>query len=261
MCYSVSQAMENRALITGASAGIGWELATVFAQNRFNLVLVARNEMRLNKLAEELRAAHKIEVSVLPQDLSRPGAASEIFRRLDGTPVSLLVNNAGFGSYGPFAQSSLDSQSEMMQVNIMSLVQLTHLFIQPMLARHSGRVMNVASTAAFQPGPLMNVYYASKAFVYSFSYALADELAGTGVTVTALCPGMTPTEFQERAHVHMGGLWPMTSPRAVAEAGYRGLMKGKRVVIPGVMNQVGAFFAKRSPGQLTNAIVRRIHKP
>jgi short-subunit dehydrogenase len=236
-------------------------LATIFAKNRFNLVLVARNEMRLNKLADELRAAHKIEVAVLPQDLTRPGAASEIFRRLEGTDVSVLVNNAGFGAYGAFAHMPLDTQSEMIQLNIMSLMQLTHLFVQPMLVRHAGRVMNVASTAAFQPGPMMNVYYASKAFVYSFSYALADELAGTGVTVTALCPGMTPTEFQERARVHMGGLWPMTSPRAVAEAGYRGLMKGKRVVIPGILNQIGAFVAKRSPGRLTNAIVRRIHQP
>ena len=252
--------MEQRALITGASAGIGRELATVFAQNGFNLTLVARNEMRLNELADQLRAAHKIDATPLAQDLGQPGAAAEIFRRMTGTPISVLVNNAGFGSYGPFAQSDLRAQSDMLQVNVMALVQLTHLFVQPMLARHAGRIMNVASTAAFQPGPMMNVYYASKAFVYSFSYALADELTRTGVTVTALCPGITPTEFQERAHVHMGGLWPMTSARSVAEAGYKGLMAGKRVVIPGLMNQFAAFLAKRSPGRLTNAIVRRVHR-
>jgi len=253
--------MENRALITGASTGIGRELAKVFAENGFGLVLVARNESRLNQLAQELRVTNKVDVVVLPQDLVKPVAASEIFRRLTGTPISVLVNNAGFGSYGPFDESSLEVQTEMIQVNIMALVQLTHLFLQPMLARRSGRIMNVASTAAFQPGPMMSVYYASKSLVYSFSYALADELTGTGVTMTVLCPGMTPTEFQERAHVHMGGLWPMTSARSVAEAGYKGLMKGKRVVIPGVMNQIAAFFAKRSPARLTNAIVRRIHKP
>jgi short-subunit dehydrogenase len=252
--------MENRALITGASSGIGRELAKVFAANGFGLVLVARNEARLNELAEELRATNKVKVMVLPQDLGKPGAASEIFRRLAGTPISVLVNNAGFGSYGPFAESSLEVQTELIEVNMTALLQLTHLFLQPMLARRSGRIMNVASTAAFQPGPMMSAYYSSKAFVYSFSYALADELTGTGVTLTTLCPGMTPTEFQERAHVHMGGLWPMTSARSVAEAGFKGLMNGKRVVIPGVMNQISVFLAKRSPARLTNAIVRRVHK-
>jgi len=252
--------MENRALITGASSGIGRELARVFAENGFGLVLVARTESRLNQLAEELRATNKVDAMVLPQDLGKPGAAAEIFRRLAGTPISVLVNNAGFGSYGPFAESSLEVQTQMIEVNIMALVQLTHLFLQPMLAQRSGRIMNVASTAAFQPGPTMSAYYASKSFVYSFSYALADELFGTGITMTALCPGMTPTEFQERAHVHLGGFWPMTSARSVAESGYKGLMKGKRVVIPGVMNRIAAFLAKRSPARLTNAIVRRVHK-
>ena len=175
-CVIVWKGMENRALITGASSGIGRELAKVFAANGFCLVLVARNESRLNQLAEELRATNKLEVMVLPQDLSKPGAASAIFSRLAGSPISVLVNNAGFGSYGPFAKSSLDVQTEMIQVNVMALVQLTHLFLQPMLAQRSGRVLNVASTAAFQPGPMMSGYYASKAFVYSFSYALANEL-------------------------------------------------------------------------------------
>jgi uncharacterized protein len=251
----------ERALITGASEGIGRELAILFAEHGFNLALVARNERRLNQLAEQLRVTHKVDVTVLVQDLAQSGAAAEIFRRLSGTPISALVNNAGFGSYGAFAQGDLRMQSDMIQVNVMGLLQLTHLFVQPMLARHAGRIMNVASTAAFQPGPMMDVYYASKAFVYSFSYALADELAGTGVSVTALCPGMTSTEFQERAHVHMGGLWPMTSAKAVAQAGYKGLMAGKRVVIPGVMNQISSFFAKRAPARLTNAVVRRIHRP
>jgi short-subunit dehydrogenase len=253
--------MEKRALITGASAGIGRELASVFAEHGFHLVIIARNEERLNLLAEQLRSAHKVEVTTIQQDLAQSRAAAEIFGRMRGTPISVLVNNAGFGSYGGFAEGNPDTHSEIIRVNVMALVQLTHLFVQPMLARHSGWILNVASTAAFQPGPLMNVYYASKAFVYSFSYALADEVAGSGVTVTALCPGITPTEFQQRAHIHMGGLWPMTSARAVAQAGYRGLMAGKRVVIPGMMNQIAAFCAKRAPARLTSAVVRRTHRP
>ena len=252
--------MEQWALITGASAGIGRELANIFAANAFNLALVARDQERLSAAAEELASTHKIETKILPQDLSRPGAAAAIFDSLKQTPVSVLVNNAGFGSYGPFADNNLDLQTGMMQVNMTALVQLTHLFVQPMRNRKCGRILNVASTAAFQPGPMFNIYYATKAFVFSFSYALGDELRGSGVTVTVLCPGLTQTEFQQRANLHPGGPW-MMSARAVAEAGYRGLMRGKRVVIPGAFNRVGSFLARRVPFRLTSAIVRRIHRP
>jgi short-subunit dehydrogenase len=253
--------MENWAMITGASAGIGRELAIIFAERGFNLVLAARDELRLNQLAAQLRADHKIDAMVVRRDLGELGAASDIFGQLSKTPISVLVNNAGFGSYGLFAKTDLGLQTRMMHVNMTALVQLTHLFIQPMLARRAGRILNVASTAAFQPGPTMNIYYATKAFVHSFSYALADELAGTGVTVTALCPGMTRTEFQERAHLRQGGPWPMMSARTVARAGYRGLVKGKRVVIPGTLNRISSFLARRVPLRLTSAIVRRIHTP
>ncbi len=250
--------MADWALITGASAGIGKELAKVFAARGFNLVLLARNESRLNQLAADLRAAHKIEASVLAKDLALPNAASEIFAALQHLSLSVLVNNAGFGTHGDFAQADLRSQSEMMQVNVVALVQLTHLFLRPMLAARRGRILNVASTAAFQPGPTASVYYASKAFVYSFSYALAAELAGSGVSVTTLCPGMTQTEFFERAHMRSRP-WAMMDAQTVAEAGYRGLMAGKRVVIPGMLNKVSSFVAKRTPARVTSAIVRRIH--
>jgi short-subunit dehydrogenase len=252
--------MENWALVTGASTGIGRELAEVLANNGFNLALVARSQERLSVVADELTSVHKIDVKVLPQDLSRPGAAAAIFENLRGTPISLLVNNAGFGSYGPFVEGDLRLQADMMQVNMTALVQLTGLFVQPMLARRAGRILNVASTAAFQPGPLLNIYYATKAFVFYFSYALADELRDTGVSVTALCPGLTRTDFQKRALLHQGGAWPMMSARAVAEIGYRGMMKGRRVVIPGFLNQLGAFLARRAPWRMTSAVVRRIHK-
>jgi short-subunit dehydrogenase len=251
--------MNDWALITGASAGIGHELARVFAANSFNLALVARNETRLNKIAGDLRAANEINVRVVAQDLAQPQAAAEIFCQTQDIPVSVLVNNAGFGSYGPFAQANLNVQTDMMQVNMVALVQLTSLFLQPMLGRGKGRILNVASTAAFQPGPLVNTYYATKAFVYSFSYALAEELAGTGISVTALCPGMTRTEFFERAQMRKRHPRISMDARKVAESGFRGMMKGKRVVIPGLMNQISSFFAKRMPPRLTSAVVRRIH--
>ena len=166
-------------------------------------MLVARNLTRLNQVAGELQARHRIQTRVLVKDLSSATAPPEIFDALRDTPISILVNNAGFGRYGPFARDDLARLTDLMQVNMTALVQLTHLFLQPMLARGRGRILNVASTAAFQPGPMVNLYYASKAFVYSFSYALANELEGTGVTVTALCPGTTRTEFFDRAHMHM----------------------------------------------------------
>ncbi|HWH69021.1 MAG TPA: SDR family oxidoreductase [Candidatus Sulfotelmatobacter sp.] len=253
--------MDNWALITGASAGIGRELAKLFAADGFNLVLVARAEARLQELAAELQAQHSIQARVVRQDLAQSNAAADIFHAVSELPVSVLVNNAGFGSYGPFAQTDLGLQTSLMQVNMVALVQLTHLFLQPMLRRQSGRILNVASVAAFQPGPTVNIYYASKAFVYSFSYALAAELKGSGITVTALCPGTTRTEFFERAHIQMKRPWPLTDARRVAEAGYRGMLRGKRVVIPGLMNRLMAAISPCLPSALTAGIVRRIHEP
>ena len=252
--------MGNWALITGGSTGIGRELAEVFAGNGFNLALVARSRERLEVVGRELAAEHKIEVRLLARDLSQAGAAEVIFENLRDTPISVLVNNAGFGSYGPFVDAGLEVQTEMMRVNMAAPVRLTHLFVQPMRARKTGYILNVASTAAFQPGPFINIYYATKAFVLFFSYALADELRDSGVKVTALCPGLTKTEFQKRAHLGEGGPWPMMSARVVAEAGYHGLMKGKRVVIPGFFNRIGALLARRAPYRLTSAVVRRIHR-
>jgi short-subunit dehydrogenase len=253
--------MNDWALITGASSGIGYELAKLFAAGQFKLVLIARNEARLHQVAEELQAKHRIQIRVLAKDLSSTTAPAEIFDALRDTLVSVLVNNAGVGLYGSFARNDLRTQTDMMRVNMTSLVELTHLFLQPMLARGNGRVLNVASIAAFQPGPMVNIYYASKAFVYAFSYALAEELAGTGVTVTALCPGTTRTEFFDRAHMRLTSGWPSMDARRVAASGYRGLMQGRRVVIPGLANKVASAFAKRAPVRLTTAAVKRLQQP
>ncbi len=252
--------MNDWALITGASSGIGRELAKLFAADKFNVILVARDEGRLTQLAEELRTRHSIQTKVLPYDLSIPNAAQSIFDALKEMPVSVLVNNAGFGFYGAFAESNLAGQTAMMQVNMTALVQLTHLFLQPMIARQTGRILNVASTAAFQPGPLINVYYASKAFVHSFSYALAEEVENSGVTVTTLCPGTTRTEFFKRGNFGDKRAPFTMDARTVAEAGYRGLLSGRRVVIPGWTNKIASALAKRLPLRLTTAIVRRIHQ-
>jgi short-subunit dehydrogenase len=253
--------MGDWALITGASSGIGHELAKLFAAGGFNLALVARNEARLRQVAAELLDQSVIRTKVLPCDLASASAPDQIFDSLRDTPISILVNNAGFGVHGPFAGIDLGVQTDLMQVNMTALVRLTHLFLQPMLARGHGRILNVASTAAFQPGPTVNAYYASKAFVFSFSYALAAELKDTGITVTTLCPGSTRTEFFDRARMPVSRKLPMMEARAVAEVGYRGLMRGKRVVIPGASNKITSLLAKWSPVRLAAAVVAAIHKP
>ncbi len=261
---SESSGRPRAVLITGASSGIGYELTKCFAEGGYHLVLVARDRRRLEAVAAERQREYKVGVSVLPYDLSLPQAPGELFSAVRGeaVQVEVLVNNAGFGSHGDFAHTEFSSQLEMLQVNVVALTHLTRLFLPEMIARHSGRILNVASTAAFQPGPLMAVYYASKAYVLSFSEALANELGGTGVTVTALCPGPTTTEFQRRAGVENTPLMSgrIMSAKAVAAAGYQGLLAGKTVVVPGIRNRVLAFAVRFLPRRVVAQAVRAIQE-
>ena len=249
-------------LITGASAGIGAELARVFAGHGHDLVLTARSADKLRRLAEELKNRHGISAQVVVHDLSDPNGPAELFRAIQHQKiqVDMLVNNAGFGTYGFFPRTDLEKELEMIRLNISALTHLTKLFLPGMLERRNGKIMNVASTAAFQPGPLMAVYYASKAYVLSFSEALAAELPGTGVSVTALCPGPTESDFQKSAGIE--GKLPlfkltMMSARKVAEIGYDGFMKKKRIVIPGFLNRLLPLGVRIGPRRLVAAIVRR----
>jgi short-subunit dehydrogenase len=255
--------MQTWVLITGASEGIGRELAKLFAANKFNLTLVARNEERLKQLAAELKSQHGVAVKILAKDLSVPSAPVEIFEAVREPPIGILVNNAGFGWQGAFAESEEEKSEKsvnMIQVNVLALVQLCHLFLKPMLAARQGRILNVASTAAFQPGPFTNIYYASKAFVFSFSVALAEELRGSGVSVTTLCPGPTETQFQGRAKMKRAPkMLGMMSAEAVARAGYEGCMKGKGIVIPGLTNKMTSAISRRLPPHFTARMVRRIN--
>jgi short-subunit dehydrogenase len=246
------------ALITGASDGIGLELARIMAGNGYDLVLVARNQKRLEEIARELKP---VRVRVLAKDLSLAGAAEEIHAEVP--QVDVLVNNAGFGVFGKFAETPLAGELGMMQVNMTTLVALTKLYLAGLVAVGRGRIMNVASTAAFQPGPLMAIYYATKAFVLSFSEAIANELAGTGVTVTALCPGPTATGFQERGQMQDSGLVKgkkIMGARTVAEAGYRAMMAGKTLVIPGVKNKLLAQSVRFSPRSMVTKLVRAMQE-
>jgi short-subunit dehydrogenase len=245
------------ALVTGASGGIGLEMARLFAADGHDLVLVARSEERLSRLAEELRERHGVAAHVLAADLARAEAPWEIFDalRASGVGVDALVNNAGVGSYGLFAETELKSELDLLLVNVVALTHLTKLFLPAMLARRRGYVCNVASTAAFQPGPLMAVYYASKAYVLSLSEALANECEGTGVTVSALCPGPTETGFVAAAGMQDSKLFDRGAMTAseVAAIGYRGMLAGKTIVIPGLRNA----FVARAVGLLPRGMVTK----
>ena len=254
------------AIVTGASAGIGWHLARLLAADGYGLVLVARRRERLERLAEELAAEFGAEARVVARDLSRPAAAEALLEELgpDAARVEVLVNNAGFGTLGPFAETPLAHTDAMLELNVGALIRLTRLLLPFMLERGRGRILNVASTAGFQPGPLMSAYYASKAYVLNFSIGLGEELRGTGVSVTCLCPGPTRTEFQQVAEIEDSRLMtfqPVMGAEAVARAGHRGLMRGRSLVVPGLWNRLVQLNSRLWPRSWNARLVKAIHAP
>jgi uncharacterized protein len=252
------------ALITGASSGIGLELAHLFAQDGYRLVLVARNRGALRQVGDDLQSRYGITVRIAPKDLAHPASPDELYHELQesGIMLDVLVNNAGFGAAGAFLQTKWTDESEMIQVNITTLTHLTKLFL-PQIRAREGKLLNVASTAAFQPGPFMSVYYASKAYVLSFTEALAEEMIGTGVTVTCLCPGPVKTNFAKRAYLQ--GTKLASSPltvdvREVARIGYEGMKQGKRIVIPGWKNRALIQGVRLAPRSMLTRVVRRLQE-
>jgi short-subunit dehydrogenase len=253
--------MKPVTLVTGASSGIGAELARIFAAHGHDLVLVARREAELSALADEIAAAGRPRPVVLSLDLGRRDAVPRIAAELQSRDLEVanVINNAGFGLAGPAAAVDRDDELAMIDVNVRALTELSVAFVDS-LARHRGGVLNVASVAGFLPGPGMAVYYATKAYVVSFSEALHAELKPRGVRVTALCPGPVATGFQQRAGIRPGGLGESgiltLSARRVAEIGYRGFVRGERVVIAGIGNKVVVFLVRLVPNALLLPIVR-----
>jgi len=254
------------AVITGASGGIGEAFARLLASEGYDLVLAARSVDRLESLARELNSTHGIDARAMRSDLAEPGAARVLARdiRGSGRPVSLLVNNAGFGTFGEFRSMDPDRIRDMIQVNITALTELTRALLPDLIERGSAGILNVASTAAFLPGPLMAVYFATKAYVLSFGEALREELRGTGVTVTTLCPGPTTSGFQTAAGMEKSGLVRgrrLMSAEKAAAAGYRGLVRGRSLVIPGIANRIQAFSPRLAPRALLPRILMALQKP
>jgi len=247
-------------LITGASGGIGYELAKLFARDHYNLVLVARSADKLAQVATELQA-HNVTIKTIALDLAQLPAPKFLFDQLQVERISVdfLINNAGFGAYGEFAEMPIDEILGQIGLNIIALTELTRLFLPSMIARRSGRIMNVASTAGFQPGPLLAVYYATKAYVISFSEAIANELHDSGVTVTCFCPGATHTGFASRAGTEKSRLFKAfgaMNAQKVALDGYLGLMQGRTLAISGAHNWLVAESTRFVPRKWVTAVSR-----
>ncbi len=244
-------------LVTGASAGIGQELARAFASRGYDLVLAARNEAAISALARDLAATHAVRAKTMPVDLSLPGAAEAMADALSEArvDVGVLVNNAGILFEGEFARASLDESLRLLQINVVALTALTRLFLPPMLERGAGRILNVASTAAFVPVPRLSVYAAAKAYVLSLTESIAEELRGTGVAATALCPGFTDTAMMRGSALAKSIPSAMVmSPKEVAELGCSACIKGETICVPGLANKVVASGAPLMPRALVRAV-------
>jgi uncharacterized protein len=253
--------MRKTVLITGASGGIGKELADRFAKGGYDLVLVARSEGKLLEFSKEYRKKYGIQATVIAKDFASHGVPEEIAVELKekGIAVDYLVNNAGFGLYGTFLETQLEQEANMIDVNIKALTVMTKLFLPDMVKRRQGGVMNVASTVAFFPGPMMSVYYATKAYVLSFTEALENELSGTGVTVTAICPGLTSTGFVDRSGMGASKLLQgggIMEAGQVADEAYRGFLRGKTFIMPGARNRFMTFLPRLMPRKMVTRMVR-----
>lgn len=255
--------MNNTALITGATGGIGLELAKIHASKGGDLVLVARNKQKLLEIKDEFESNYHVEVMIIDKDLSRKDAAQEVYNETLNRQINIdiLINNAGFGDFGFFSETDWFKEYEMISLNIIALTQLTKLYGQDMITNEYGKIMNVASIASFLPGPKMAIYYATKAYVLSFSEAIANEMAHQGVTVTTLCPGPTETGFEKAAALEESGLFKkqkVATSKSVAEYGYQAMMKGKTVAIPGFTNWLMTKLILLAPRSLVVKVVRKI---
>lgn len=248
------------ALVTGAASGLGYEFSLLLAHDNYTIIMVDIDKEKLEKAKKNIQSQNNIDIKILVKDLSKPNVADEIFKDLH-KPVDVLINNAGFGLFGFFAKTKWQRECDMLNLHVNTTTRMTKLALKSMMRRSSGKILNVASLAAFQPGPFMSIYYASKAYLLSFSQAIANELKGTGISVTVLCPGPTRTSFQDVVSANSSKnkiKFNMASAKEVARCGYTAMMKGKTIAIPGMFNKFLAFLPRIVPRNLAANIVRKI---
>lgn len=251
------------ALVTGGASGLGYELSLLLAKDGYHLILIDINSEQLEEVKKELELGFKIKTRIITKDLSLQNCAFELFEEVKETSIDILINNAGFGLFGPFYSTDWNRELSMLNLHVITTTQLTKLLLDDMIKRGRGRILNVSSLAAFQPGPLMSIYYATKAFILSFSEAIANELKGTGVTVTVLCPGQTKTSFQEvvsEGNTTNKISFNIATADKVALYGYKAMMSGKTLAIPGTINKFLSFLPRILPRTIATAIVRKIQQ-
>ena len=252
-----------KALVTGASSGIGYELAKVLAKNKYDLILVSRNIEKLQKIKKEIEKNYKVKVYVYKSDLSKLDEVTKFYQQIKNEDINILINNAGVGDFGKFLDISWEKDNEVIGLNIIALTFLTKIFSEKMVEKGEGKILNVASTAAFQPGPYLSVYSATKSYVLNFSEALAEELKGTGVTITTLCPGLTMTDFFKRSGISDNEVktWGnLTTAKEVAEYGYDMMMNNKTVAVYGLRNKFSIFLKRFLPRNFITRITGRVLK-
>lgn len=255
--------MIKTALITGAASGLGYELSLLLAKDSYNLILVDIDSEKLHQVKTEIEKSFKCKAKILVKDLSKPNIAVDIVEAINNIPIDVLVNNAGFGLFGSFNNTEWERELDMIHVHVITSTHLTKLVLDGMIKRGSGKILNISSLAAFQPGPLMSIYYASKSYLLSFSEAIANELKGTGVTVTVLCPGPTKTSFQDVVSENASDnkiSFNMACPSEVALYGYEAMQKGKTVAIPGLINKFLANIHRFVSRNVATKIVRNLQE-
>ena len=255
--------MVKTAIITGAASGIGFELALLLAKDSYKLILIDIDKTRLEETKNYILNIYNSQITILVKDLSKVNIAQEILESINDLEIDVLINNAGFGLFGKFSQTNWQLESQMLNLHVVTTTHLTKLFLPQMLRRNSGKILNVASLAAFQPGPLMSLYYASKAYILSFSEAIANELRGTGVSITVLCPGQTKTAFQKtvsKTSVDTTNNFYCACPKKVAKYGYDAMLKGKTVIIPGRFNKLISFLPRLVPRKFATFVVRKLQE-
>lgn len=255
--------MNRTAIVTGAASGLGFEFSNLLAKDSCDLILIDINESKLKEAKQKIEEIHPIRVSILICDLCKPKIAEYIYEQVKDKKIDVLINNAGYGLYGFFSETNWEIEESMINLHVLTLTHLTKLIIKDMVRNGSGKILNVSSMAAFQPGPLMSVYYATKAYILSFSEALANEVKGTGVTVTVLCPGQTKTNFEniaaKNSNSKVGSINRFTSdPVKVALYGYHAMQAGRSAAVPGIVNKFIVLLVRIIPRLITVRLIRKI---